>query len=467
MKPVIATLFRWSVLATLFLMSGAWIHGVPSSGFPPPYVTLNAGFSRLQTALQNPAGQYLVCGGESTFAGYGTFFNASLFGSDERSGTACAQIAFQFRKLGYNVRTNNLAGNANVQTSGQTGAQAAATYATYDRRVNPGTWAVGTGAPNGCAFNLTSAGGGGPSGPGPGGCPWISTDNSSPFTFTPQDTTWYPSNTGNAASGGTDTLEVWYLSSNGFFAGTLSINNGGSTCGTINTALGTTLTLQKATITCASPGTAWRITAIVGVTYLQMLNAKLSTAPEISLFNVSFVGATTYLFLNTAPSGTGTIASMIASLNPVGAFFQLGGNDISNSGSISTSQTQTNMSSIISALTPTADFMMVTTNPQQPAASVGSGKSPYDTQQSYVTALVGAANANNAAFFDWFKYQCGTITGSGGSAVASKGCWADQGTGWNAQNATNAADPDHQSIAAYSTEASTIVSAARPQVAIN
>lgn len=435
------------------------------SGTSVPYLTTNNGFPRLQTALKNPANQIVPCFGESSgAAGWGAFYNASVTGSDERSGSMCSQVAFQLRMMGYNVRTNSVSGNANTGTTAGTGAAAAAAYAGYDKRVSPGTWITGANATTACNFSVSTAGFNGNI--AFGGCAWNSVDNVSSFTFTPQDTANYPSNTGNADASGTDTLDVWWLSLNGALAGTLSIDNGGTACGTINTGgTGTLFSINKTTITCASPGTLWHVKASAGTSYFYMLNARLSTAPEISLINMGFAGATTTLWLNNGPDSATTVLATIAALNPVGAIFQDVGNNIGQG--ISTGTTQTQTSTIISTLQATADVLLVTTNPQKPAATVGGGASPYDTQQSYVTAQINAANSNKAAYFDWFKLQCGTITGTGGSATASKACWNGQGTGFNAINAGGAADPDHQGVAAYSAQGVYEAMAIRPPVPLN
>lgn len=94
---------------------------------PTPYVTVNAGAPRLQAALQNPAGQYMACFGESTPAGFLSLYG----GNDSRSASLCHQIAAQFRAMGYNVQSNSVVGNANAGTNVQS--------KNYDTRINAGT----------------------------------------------------------------------------------------------------------------------------------------------------------------------------------------------------------------------------------------------------------------------------------------------------------------------------------------
>ena len=414
-----------------------------------PYVTVGAGFPRLQAALTNPANQIVPCFGESTPAGLGSFYQTpTLNGAgDSLSGSFCNQVAIQLRQLGYNVRSNSFFGNGNV------GANAAAAVA-RDTRMSAGTWVVGSSGPSvPCStvldgtFNI-----------GPGGCYWNNTDNTSPLTFTPADTATYPQNTAYP----TDAIDVWTFNIAFGVGGILTVDNGGTACGTINlgTLSGGGFTYTRSTITCPSAGTVWHFVATTGTDYISGARAYNSAKPEVSIVNMSIAGALLSWWLQS--NGTLTVPrpviNQIADMNPVAAIFQDLGNDISAGTATGTVTSQT--STIISTLQPTADFLLITFNPQQPDTTVNNGKSPYTTQASYVTAQMAGATAQNAAIFNWWKYLCGSATGN---TTATKDCWqAGQGGGWNAQNAGNTADPDHQGGIAYATEAAQIVQAIRP-----
>lgn len=204
----------------------------------------------------------------------------------------------------------------------------------------------------------------------------------------------------------------------------------------------------------------WSIVATSGTNFFNILNVKNSAIPEVSMMNMSSAGAVNNYWLQT-PAHGGTIAGGIASLNPVAAIYQDLGNDMGAGTSLANITSQTE--AIMTALQGTADFLLILSNPQQPANTVTGGTSPYDYQETYVTAQIAAANANHAANFNWWKYLCGAATGH---LTATKDCWnAGMGQAWNgAINGT--ADPDHQSVAAYATEASMISLALRPPVVL-
>ena len=410
------------------------------AGAVVPYVSPGKGFPRLQAALQNPAGQYIACFGESTPDGFLSLFGAN----DGRSASLCHQIAAQFRQMGYNIRSNSMVGNGNAGTNVQS--------KNFDTRINAGTWVSGTDG-LGSAPCVSAIGAG--FNAGPGGCYWQSVDNVSAFTFTPADTaTSYPSN----ITYPTDTLEVWTLNVAFGVSGVLTINNGGASCGTINSAslAAGGFTWTKSIITCSGTGTVWSITSTSGSNFFNILNAKNSAIPEVSMLNMSSAGAVNNYWLQVATQG-GTIISMIASLNPVAAIYQDLGNYISAGTSLANITSQTE--SIMTALQGTADFMLILSNPQQPANTVTGGSSPYDYQETYVTAQIAAANANNSAYFNWWKYLCGTATGH---LTATKDCWqAGMGQGTNGVFG-GTADPDHQSGIAYGWEAMMVTLAIRP-----
>lgn len=293
---------------------------------------------------------------------------------------------------------------------------------------------------------------------GVGGCYWQSADNSSALTFTPADTaSSYPSN----ITYPTDTMEIWTLNIPGV-TGDLTINNGGSTCGVIHTASLGSFTWTKSTVTCSGTGTVWSITATTGTaSFFNMLNVKNSTIPEISMMNMSVAGAVNNYWLQTTPHGA-TVVGEIASLNPVAAIYQDLGNDMEASTPLANITSQTE--AVMTALQGTADFLLILSNPQKPATTVTGGDSPYDYQETYVAAQIAAANANRPMYFNWWKYLCGTATGH---LTATKACWnAGMGQGWNGSIYTTA-DPDHQSVAAYATEASYVALALKPPLPIN
>jgi hypothetical protein len=356
--------------------------------------------------------------GESTPAGGVAFFGADV--ADQRAGAWPSQLSTVLRQFyNLNARSNSIAGDSGL---------GAAMYATDDTRVTLNDWTV---FESGACIGTFSV----------GSCPWQTTKSDANFVFQPGDTGTFPSNFPVV----TDTLEIWSLAIGGY-SGTITVNvNGGSTLATISTGASNAFQHTIVTTGAAPADNAWNIVCSTpnrrGCLF-QVLLARNSTVSEVSIINAGWAGATVGDW--TARTGNPQDPLLaIEAIAPDLCIIQDDGNDILHGTNLEVFLS--NKEAIVSACQMSGDALILTSQPQSQATNT------YDVQQKYISADYAAATAKNVPILDWFKMMCGTVSGTGGSAIASKDCWqAGMGSAWNGAWNGARADPVHQSVSAYS-----------------
>jgi hypothetical protein len=241
-----------------------------------PNFTLNGGLPKWQACrtkvLAGSANCKVLIIGESTPGGGVAFAHV---GNDQRSGAWPTQLAFILRQgYGLNAQSNSIAGNSN--------SEGAHGYApAIDQRVTENSWVEYQSATQ-CPTIFSV-----------GACSFENPTNSTAFAFLPTDTTTFPGN----APVLTDTLEVWSVLI-GTDTTVMQVNvNGGSALASISPGSVNSFTHTIVSSGASPANNLWNIVCSnrggfgIGC-FFQVLLARNSLVPEVSVINAGWAGAT-------------------------------------------------------------------------------------------------------------------------------------------------------------------------------
>jgi lysophospholipase L1-like esterase len=396
-------------------------------------------------ACNTPGHPVIAVIGESTPAG-GICLYGIISAESERSCAWPTQLAAVLRSpYGLNARSSSIAGSSNA------GLMAA--VKNNDTRITAvGSWTVIGGSsisPAGCVSAPNCSMGAGS---------FTNATLNDAFSFLPTDATFYPSSSPIL----TDTLDIYSLGGNAGF-GTITVDVGGSALATIvPTGSGSGNYVKTTVTTGVSPANnTWNIkvtSAGADGAYFDAIVARNSTVNEIEIINGGWSGSTVSNWNCCVALAT------LELMTPDLTLIQLQGNDQAQGTSIA--DYESGLTSMVQAGKTTGDVIIVTSQVQQPTSACANGPSSectYDYQQSFTTAEYTVASAQNVPIFDFFKGQCGTVTGTGTSSLCnitplvggsttsiSAGWPLNINLGWNGGSYNGAAaDTVHESALAY------------------
>jgi lysophospholipase L1-like esterase len=430
-------------------------------GITTPNFTANAGLPHWRSCLNST--NYSACNtpghptiaviGESTPGG-GICLYGLTSATSERSCAWPSQLAAALRNpYGLNARPSSVAGSSNIGLM-------AAVQNNDTRIVTAGAWTVIGGsstAPAGCVAATTCSMGAGV---------FNDATLNDAFEFLPTDATFYPSSSPIL----TDTLDIYTLGGSTNF-GTITVDVGGAALATIvPTGSGAGHYFKTTATTGVSPANnTWNVKITNGSSFggfWDAIVARNSTVNEIEIINGGWAGATVgnWTCCISADTGSPLPLQTLEAMTPDLTLIQLQGNDQGQGTSIA--NYESGLTTMVQAAKTTGDVMIVTSQVQQPTSACTNGPSSectYDYQQSFTTAEYTVASAQNVPIFDFFKGQCGTVTGTGtsslcnitpivgGSSTSIASGWPlNINLGWNGGSYDGAAaNADHESALAY------------------